>query len=536
MDTHGLFPNPSVAGGPPPLSRDVAALRIDLPTRLIVAVSPALAQLAGRAANGLVGRQHTEVWSGPERAAIARRLDDVVLLGRDVFGAVVLAPDGADPVWVEVEAHYRYEGGQRLDVMLRAVDAPRPPPPPQVPLLRRPVLPAMQPARPVSRQVAPDSRPRVSERPAPVVSIRGTRLSSTTRSQPAPAVSVAIAPMPAPNGAGPALSYVVMTALGAASAAALAIEAGGRVASATPEAERMLGTPIARLRGATIQDFLTLPDFAAEALAAAQMGRSRQSVAATLAQDGRAVAVDWVPCAEPDIGFIIMAFDKPETEDGERLRLQSRLVSFVAHDVRNSLAAVYCGLRTMADLTRPEGPERPTLDRILTETRRASRIVDDILAVSRPGRLVRVELELNSLLRDTLTRFRSRAAANGTEIRDALGEPVHILADLSQLERAFDNLIENALQATPHYGTLTVATQLETRSRPGVRITIADTGVGIKPDVRANIFEPFVTDKPNGTGLGLAITRRVILDHEGQIDFDTEEGRGTTFTIWLPQP
>jgi signal transduction histidine kinase len=110
-----------------------------------------------------------------------------------------------------------------------------------------------------------------------------------------------------------------------------------------------------------------------------------------------------------------------------------------------------------------------------------------------------------------------------------------VLADLSQLERAFDNLVENALQATPHYGLLRVGCRAEDRGRPGVRVTIADTGLGIPADVRPNVFEPFVTTKPAGTGLGLAITRRVVLDHEGQIDFETDHGRGTTFVIWLPR-
>jgi signal transduction histidine kinase len=64
---------------------------------------------------------------------------------------------------------------------------------------------------------------------------------------------------------------------------------------------------------------------------------------------------------------------------------------------------------------------------------------------------------------------------------------------------------------------------------------VADTGIGIKPELQASVFEPFVTDKEGGSGLGLAIARRVTLDHGGQIDFESEVDHGTTFYVWLPR-
>jgi signal transduction histidine kinase len=230
----------------------------------------------------------------------------------------------------------------------------------------------------------------------------------------------------------------------------------------------------------------------------------------------------------------VLLADRPPNEEAERLRTQTRLVSFIAHDVRNSLAAVYCGLRTLSDQMPAAAAERPTLERALTDVQRASRIVDDVLAVSRPGTPHRVQLDLANVVRESLNRFRARAAANGIELVENLVAPSPVLADLSLLERAFDNLVENALQAMPHGGRLGVSLARQERSRNGFVVTLADTGLGIPADLRPNVFEPYATRKPGGTGLGLAITRRAVLDHEGQIDFTTAEGRGTTFTVWLP--
>jgi signal transduction histidine kinase len=331
-------------------------------------------------------------------------------------------------------------------------------------------------------------------------------------------------------------TFGVMTALSAAGAAALAVAVDDTVTSATPEAERMLATPIARLRGARLSDLVTLAGQAGPALAAARRAGARQGVAGIVTADGRSVAVEWVPGLRRGAGVAVLLSDRPPTEDAERLRLQTRLVSFISHDVRNSLAAAYCGLRTLSDQLPASATERGTVDRALGDVQRASRIVEDVLAVSRPGRLHRVELDLTMLLRETLHRFRTRAAANGVELVERFESGAAVLADLSQLERAFDNLVENALQAMPHGGMLTVATRGEDRAGPGVLITIADTGLGIPADVRPNVFEPYATRKKDGTGLGLAITRRAVLDHEGQIDFTTAEGRGTTFAVWLPCP
>jgi signal transduction histidine kinase len=114
-----------------------------------------------------------------------------------------------------------------------------------------------------------------------------------------------------------------------------------------------------------------------------------------------------------------------------------------------------------------------------------------------------------------------------------LTEPLpDIDADPDLLHRAFQNLVLNALDAMPAGGTLT----MRTSERDGnVRLEISDTGKGLTPEECERLFTPYYTTKQLGTGLGLAIVQSVVSDHHGTISVSSEEGRGTTFRIELPQ-
>ena len=102
------------------------------------------------------------------------------------------------------------------------------------------------------------------------------------------------------------------------------------------------------------------------------------------------------------------------------------------------------------------------------------------------------------------------------------------------LGRAVVNLIENALQAMADGGTLTVAVGPDDEKNEVV-LTVSDTGVGLSPEVRRRLFEPYFSTKSSGTGLGLAIVRRAVEAHQGRIEVEGREGGGTTFRIHLPR-
>jgi signal transduction histidine kinase len=116
--------------------------------------------------------------------------------------------------------------------------------------------------------------------------------------------------------------------------------------------------------------------------------------------------------------------------------------------------------------------------------------------------------------------------------RDYRAIPETVRGDESRLQQAFMNLLLNAVEAMGHGGKLTVVTE----STGGkVKVCIRDTGGGISPENFGLIFDTFFTTKKNGTGLGLAITRRVVEEHDGEIEVESEVGHGSTFIITLPQ-
>jgi signal transduction histidine kinase len=470
-------------------------LRVDPSTRHIIAADGRLADRFGP----LVGRPLAELWMPSERLAIARRIDDVILSGSDRFGALALSPGDAAVCFVELSAIYDYRGGERLEVLLCEIPDAAPEP------LR-----------------GPDSGPTVE-------TWRGG--------------GPALALPPARRGGGTS----VMQAFQAADVAALEISSDACVLRASSAAERLLSRSSAMLQGLALSELFELPEASEAALAAARADALPQSILAFAIDSAERLVFEWLPADQPGAGFAILSGAGRESPSAERLRFQSQLVSLVAHDVRDAIAAVYCGLHTLSEGLPAESEWRPTVMLALEEIERANRITADVLSISRPGDLKRVELDVDGVVGQTLARYRKRAASASIEIEERLDSGSQILADLSSLERTVANLIENALQATPPGGQLQVSTRHEDRAQApatgggegraqrGVRISIRDTGVGIKEETRPNVFEPFVTDKQGGTGLGLAIARRVVLDHNGQIHFDTAEGQGTTFHIWLPE-
>jgi signal transduction histidine kinase len=114
-----------------------------------------------------------------------------------------------------------------------------------------------------------------------------------------------------------------------------------------------------------------------------------------------------------------------------------------------------------------------------------------------------------------------------------LGVPVKILADKTQINRLFTNLIQNGLQSVPAYISATIhITEIIINNR--IQIEIKDNGTGISPDVQSKIFTPNFTTKTSGTGLGLAMSKGIVEQLKGKIWFDTEIGKGSSFYVEIP--
>lgn len=239
-------------------------------------------------------------------------------------------------------------------------------------------------------------------------------------------------------------------------------------------------------------------------------------------------------------------------QQAEKMEAIGTLAGGVAHDLNNILS----GLVSYPDLLLMDLPEENPMKRPLLTIKKsgekASAIVQDLLTLARRGVSVAEVINLNQVILEYLSspefnklKFHHPDLTVNTdldpELLNMLGSPVH-------LSKTIMNLISNSAEAMPDGGTVQIATQNRYVDQPimGVEmidegdyavITVSDTGIGIPSDDIERVFEPFYTKKVmgrSGTGLGMAVVWGTIKDHNGFVDIDSQEGQGTTFTIYLP--
>jgi signal transduction histidine kinase len=195
-------------------------------------------------------------------------------------------------------------------------------------------------------------------------------------------------------------------------------------------------------------------------------------------------------------------------------------------------------------MLRKDLAEMPNLklyaDQICQAVHAMDRLLANLLTYTRPERTPRAWHEAEPLILDSLTLAAHAITKSPVDIRLDLDPwtPVIWCHD-GQMRQVFLNLIVNAVQAMPSGGVLTIGVRRDTESVlgvPAVRITVADSGIGIDPAHRSRIFDPFFTTKDDGTGLGLAIVHAIVDAHRGRIDVDSTVGQGTSITIVLPHP
>jgi PAS domain S-box-containing protein len=231
-----------------------------------------------------------------------------------------------------------------------------------------------------------------------------------------------------------------------------------------------------------------------------------------------------------------------------KLEAIGRLAGGVAHDF-NNLLTIVCGNAELLERQVPaDGRAAQLVDEILQTVDRGAALTRQLLTFSRSQELAPEPLDLAALVVRSAAMLR-RLIGEDVEIEIAsAGDPLPVRADRSQLDQVLLNLVVNARDAMPKGGRLTIElAEAELGGRavaaaPGVapgrfvRLTVADTGHGMTPEVRARIFEPFFTTKPpgRGTGLGLATVFGVVRQSGGLIEVETAPGGGTRFDLFFP--
>ncbi|HEY3226008.1 MAG TPA: ATP-binding protein [Planctomycetota bacterium] len=237
------------------------------------------------------------------------------------------------------------------------------------------------------------------------------------------------------------------------------------------------------------------------------------------------------PGGGPELAHLVDALNRMlETlRRSERLAVMGSLAAGVAHEIKNPLSAIKMTVQMLRE-EKPAG-EREPYDLVLREIERLDLVATELSAAARPGPPSRDPVRLDLAVGEVLDLLSRQLGHLGVSVERRFVEVPPVPGDDNRLKRAAMNLILNGAQAMPQGGTLTVALA---RRGGSVRLSVADTGGGVPPDLRDRIFEPFVTGRPDGVGLGLALTKRIVEDHGGAAGFETSE-RGSTFWIDLPE-
>lgn len=223
----------------------------------------------------------------------------------------------------------------------------------------------------------------------------------------------------------------------------------------------------------------------------------------------------------------------------ENLRRQDRLAALgemsagIAHEIRNPLGIISSSAQLLGKrLPAPAPAIGQLLDIIEEETTRLNGLITDFLTFGRPARPSRQMVDLSGLVRRAVEHVQAVAERNGVKVVAEL--PLASLSasvDSEMVQQSLLNLLLNALDATPHGGEVSVSL----RGEEGyLCLDVRDTGCGISEANRTKIFNPFFTTKEKGTGLGLANAHRMVEAHGGEITVQSVPGRGSVFTIRLP--
>ncbi|MFB3814578.1 MAG: nitrogen regulation protein NR(II) [Terriglobales bacterium] len=217
----------------------------------------------------------------------------------------------------------------------------------------------------------------------------------------------------------------------------------------------------------------------------------------------------------------------------DRMAAIGRMASGIAHEIRNPLAAMAGSAQMLSECAGLEQDERALLDIVRRESERLNKIVTDFLAYSRGKQYVFTRTNLVAALEDTLRLLENRPeCANGRIriVRRFAEDELVADIDVDRMKQVFWNICDNALQAMPDGGVLTVTAAAKGKT---VEIRFADTGKGISHKNLDNIFEPFHSEFASGTGLGLAMVYQIMQAHDAKILVQSVPEKGTEFTLVL---
>jgi two-component system sensor histidine kinase HydH len=220
----------------------------------------------------------------------------------------------------------------------------------------------------------------------------------------------------------------------------------------------------------------------------------------------------------------------------EQSALVGTIAAGIAHEIRNPLSTLRMNLQMLREdwenpITEREQKGRKRIDVLLRETERMETVVSDFVRFAAGHALRREKTNLNALAGELLDFLAPQAERSRIRIvREFARDLPPVEVDPNLIRQAVLNLLVNAQQVLPSGGEIRVTTE---ENGQFVKLGIADNGPGIPAEHREKIFNLYFSTKPGGTGLGLPMVKKIVEEHQGRIEVETELNKGTTFTICL---
>jgi two-component system sensor histidine kinase HydH len=242
------------------------------------------------------------------------------------------------------------------------------------------------------------------------------------------------------------------------------------------------------------------------------------------------------------MGAVSVVYDVTESrrlekkaKRSERLSELGNLAAGVAHEIRNPLNAISIAsqrLKSEFIPTTDAGEYGQLVDNIKSEISRLNEIINQFLALARSRAVDSDVVNLSDVSLEVVALMGEEANQKGLRVIGSIAPALAVRGKSADLRKVLINLIKNALQACDSGNTIWVNAEETTDGK--IRVTVEDDGPGIPPENREKVFRPYFTTKDDGTGLGLALSHRIIVDHEGSLDYAERRGGGSAFVITLP--
>lgn len=331
----------------------------------------------------------------------------------------------------------------------------------------------------------------------------------------------------------------------------VSVDPQGCIVTWNPSAERTSGLKAEGVRGRPLLSLCAAEHrpVMAEMLQGLARGAGVQNTEVSLlTADGQEVPISWSCSAMRDDAGGVAGFVAVGRDLTERRRLEAQLINSakmaslgvmaggIAHELRNPLGIISASAQLMLEHPADDQLRDQCAQKISAATQRTSLIIENLLKFAHPVSEQTKEVDLHAVLEEVLMLLAHEMTLRKVALRKAFqANPPTVHGNPGLLQQVFTNLILNACNAMPQGGTLEVVTRATEAGQ--VRIEFRDTGHGIPSEHLPKIFDPFFTTMPvgKGTGLGLSISYSIIQQHQGAIEVESQVGKGTTFTVRLPQ-